>query len=617
MSDLHNANTEKPIDPRLLFSGYLENRLNKQEFEQLVQWIHADRENARAFMRHCMLVEHIRDELHFDDVNEMPIEEASDGSAILRSFHELLAEEQKQSTVIVDISDEIERRDREAKSRERVKSQRWRLSTGEQSPNRSETRHYVIPKPLFYGSIAALVAVTVSIIAAFVDRSSPETNQSIELPPIVAKLTRVVNADFTEHQSEMTIGTRIRAGRIQLSRGMAEIEFEEGASLIIEGPAVVDLDSIRSAYLRSGKVVGHVPKGGEGFTVKTDSATIIDLGTEFAVDASRSGGTRVHVFNGKVSLKSSNEGASESVELSAGSARQVAAGTGTISTIPFDNVAFVRNAELEAREKAALGSKYHQWLVHTYDLRRRSDLMAYYIFEDSSPSLTEPNVANDVIGDDGETFRSSAFDLRIPRSVKWERGRFAQKGAINFSDVNLAQVTSASPVGDAFGGEVRQISAAMWIRLDRIEGGQSVLQLGPSSDGVSDFGFDLPDTTMHLTLGLKGFGRLTPQADPDRPFILTDWRSHIGQWRHLVAVYDADADGDDLLLYVDGELAASRRLGRGIPLDLRGAVLRLGDFKFKGVDYQRPLQGAVDEVAIFRTALDAEEIKMMHEAGRR
>lgn len=65
-----------------------------------------------------------------------------------------------------------------------------------------------------------------------------------------------------------------------------EVEFLSGARLTIQGPATLQMESANSAILQSGRVLGVVPPRATGFTLKTPSGIIRDLGTEFALSAS-------------------------------------------------------------------------------------------------------------------------------------------------------------------------------------------------------------------------------------------------------------------------------------------------------------------------------------------
>ena len=95
---------------------------------------------------------------------------------------------------------------------------------------------------------------------------------------------------------------------LKLTAGLAEITFDSGARVILEGPADLELVSTDSAHLHSGRLVGRVPPEASGFAVKTPSTTVVDIGTEFGLQVAQSGTAEVIVFEGEVDVeRPSNE----------------------------------------------------------------------------------------------------------------------------------------------------------------------------------------------------------------------------------------------------------------------------------------------------------------------
>ena len=107
--------------------------------------------------------------------------------------------------------------------------------------------------------------------------------------------------------------------RFMLSSGLMEITYDTGAKVILQGPCTYEIDSERGGYLAVGKLTAKVEKKSGAtppsafslqpsalFAVRTPTATVTDLGTEFGVEVERSGATRSHVFQGSVEVRSSN-----------------------------------------------------------------------------------------------------------------------------------------------------------------------------------------------------------------------------------------------------------------------------------------------------------------------
>jgi hypothetical protein len=86
---------------------------------------------------------------------------------------------------------------------------------------------------------------------------------------------------------------------LRIDRGLAEIHFQCGARVLLEGPSVLELISGKSARLTSGKLTARVPAAAIGFEILSPQGKVIDLGTEFGI-ASDNRSTEVYVFEGKV-----------------------------------------------------------------------------------------------------------------------------------------------------------------------------------------------------------------------------------------------------------------------------------------------------------------------------
>jgi hypothetical protein len=94
--------------------------------------------------------------------------------------------------------------------------------------------------------------------------------------------------------------------------------------------------------LRYGKIYAIVPQGAIGFSVNTSSSRIIDLGTEFGIEATARGDTYLHVMKGKTTLIAGEKSNKVSMEVGKGIAKKVTALTSVISDIPCNTQLFVR-----------------------------------------------------------------------------------------------------------------------------------------------------------------------------------------------------------------------------------------------------------------------------------
>ncbi|MEV4760053.1 LamG domain-containing protein [Micromonospora sp. NPDC049559] len=148
----------------------------------------------------------------------------------------------------------------------------------------------------------------------------------------------------------------------------------------------------------------------------------------------------------------------------------------------------------------------------------------------------------------------------------------------------------------------RSFSVAAWARLDRLGGLPAVV----SEDGARVSSFKLrvkPD-------GRWGFVMFHADAEDDGTGRdeVTGAAVQLGQWTHLVGVYDAGAG--QLQLYVNGVLAGS--VAHRQTWNSTGAF-QIGRAKWGGAPVEY-FPGSIDDVAVYSRALFAAEIQAM--AGR-
>ena len=174
------------------------------------------------------------------------------------------------------------------------------------------------PKPwLLIGSLAAVIACSLLVVVwnrstlktlneiasvTVGDRQSPNNiPQVIPAADAVATLYDSVNPVWLKQSSRLSPGTPLPAGeRLRLETGLAELAFRSGVQILIEGPVELELLSDMAVRLNAGRLTAKVPEDAIGFSVKTDSASVMDLGTEFGVSVDCNNESEVIVFDGQV-----------------------------------------------------------------------------------------------------------------------------------------------------------------------------------------------------------------------------------------------------------------------------------------------------------------------------
>lgn len=85
------------------------------------------------------------------------------------------------------------------------------------------------------------------------------------------------------------------ATKVALESGRVEIACDDGATIVLEGPAVLELKTRTDVVLDRGKATITISKAGKRparFTLQTPSATVTDIGTSFGVMVDKAGETR-------------------------------------------------------------------------------------------------------------------------------------------------------------------------------------------------------------------------------------------------------------------------------------------------------------------------------------
>ncbi len=165
---------------------------------------------------------------------------------------------------------------------------------------------------------------------------SPSAPKAPEAPeskiPEVAQITGMVDCEFSDNLAPMH--HRIGIGhnnKFALKKGLMEITYFSGARVILQGPCTYEIDSAAGGFLSIGKLTARVetvkPQAANQkseiinhkspnpqspipnpFVVKTPTAVVTDLGTEFGVEVERSGETFSRVFQGTVAIQWARDG---------------------------------------------------------------------------------------------------------------------------------------------------------------------------------------------------------------------------------------------------------------------------------------------------------------------
>ncbi len=227
--------------------------------------------------------------------------------------------------------------------------------------------------------------------------SNPAPSIYRDEPTFVGRITGMKDCRWAESDTIAYLGSSVPLGRrYALSAGLMEITYKSGAKVILEGPCTYQVESADSGYLGLGKLTAKVERSevrgqrsdslaaastrrgwpqaanpesrtpnpeprkspssfilhpSSLFSVRTPTAVVTDLGTEFGVEVSKEGTTTSFVFRGSVALRAvaKKRAATDVAGVEPGGVIQLAAGEAA-RVIIGPNADELKIAKLEASE---------------------------------------------------------------------------------------------------------------------------------------------------------------------------------------------------------------------------------------------------------------------------
>ena len=369
------------------------------------------------------------------------------------------------------------------------------------------------------------------------------------------------------------LGEELQQGRqLDLVSGFAEVTFNSGAQVVLEGPALLDLTSAWEAVLQRGALRANVPPEAVGFRISNPDVEVTDLGTEFSMVASERGGTEVFVLKG--SVEASAEGRAQPITLREQQARR------------FDRakISEVRDREQKLKKWAGK-SKLVQF--------NRTAGYAHWSFDETEGAAIQA----EVIG------LAPALDGAITSTaVKRVAGHRAQALACDGQALASTKVPAATKGGTTM---------AFWVRVPE---DAALTEAGPML-ALGDGRFATVAWNRDPTQG--AIGALRTETERGRVVGTASLRD--GRWHHVAVVL---IPGGRARQYVDGRLetaAAKHFKGRhndhrargGSAAELASATMTIGGTPATRVRAAEYFRGAIDELFLADRALTPLEIRQL------
>jgi hypothetical protein len=418
----------------------------------------------------------------------------------------------------------------------------------------------------------------------------------------VARLIHSAEARWVIGSHSPHLGDDLEPGRkLEMLSGLAEVMFQSGVRVIVEGPATMEIGSRTSTLLQRGKLAVRVEDpDARGFAVYAPGMKYTDLGTEFGVSVAKDGSQEMHVFRGKVQAEATAvgaEGGSEhpsSLTFSANQAVRIVAPGKPMAPIPVDEKQFVRVEQM--RTIVALQSpEFRRWKAFHDELCKRTDLLAYYDFQ---PDESNPRVLRN------RAATGAKFDGRLVGGAQWTEGRLPGKKAIGFHQ-------SGSGVRIDIPVDCKQLTLLAWVNLDRLPEPRlrAILDSDTWHERVGSVHWQFrSDTNFDLDVLTAAGESVKPWTNAFR------FPGALNQWGMFAATYDVEALRG--VAYFDSKVVGRETLAK--PTAARIGRATIGGFTVQpGGETQnsdRTLSGRIDELVIFQAELSADEIARIWDA---
>eukprot|EP00752_Nemacystus_decipiens_P015012 g13368.t1 len=422
------------------------------------------------------------------------------------------------------------------------------------------TRVIIIPKPVVWLASAAMVALIVwlgSTIIAGNETQPPQTAviEPVAPPRVVATIHASSDAVWAE---PWVTQSGLRAGEsVQLLSGVAEVKFNQGATVIVEAPSVITPTGDNSMYLDSGQLFAEVSPSAVGFEVDSRFGVIQDFGTEFGVTVDVISGLQTQVYEGEIGVM----------------ARDASNNLGPMARLLESDAATIRASEAKVIvDEAPVASQYIQrdefnlltaksltpaerWRAHLYKLERDGGLIAHLGFSEGEMQVHK--------GPAGQQF-----------DAKWVGGKVESiRGKRSGTEVMRLDAVADQGVDINMPGQpgFQKLTFIAWARIEPIRGRTNVPLLHQVR---ADIPASTPNWQVRPDIDSVHINQFRRPGDfSEKRRVSASVQGIVwNQWHCFIAVIDARSGRCDH--YLDGQWVGSGQLEQKVPLGLDG--LRVG-----------------------------------------
>lgn len=444
------------------------------------------------------------------------------------------------------------------------------------------------PVPVVLRPLAVAAVLAAALFVAWF-KFSPSAGPNADILPVAVLESQ---AEAAWDGTALTPGRALIPGVFSLKSGMAAIEFNNGARLLIEGPARFEIDSADRVFFNYGRLRANVPPTAQGFTVGTPKMEVVDIGTSFGLAVQPDGRGVVRVLKGEIKVHGSREQRSLFV------GESVSVGPdGHWVPKPGEEAVFPSEDELRSRLTSVDQKREEKWRESLRLMEQDPDMLVTFDFQQEAGNPRRlRNLA------EGATERSHAALV----GADWGQGRWKGKQAVEFrgpGDRMRFQLL----------GKYAALTLMAWVRVDSLPNDYNGLilpsGLGPGSvqwmlESHGNLRFNMPSDGFH-----RWEGPVSAKVIRDLDF---------GRWLFLATTYDANTG--KVVHYRDGKKVGEGKFKRSFPavLGSMGIGNRANSYS-AGADSPKDFRnfvGAMDEFCILSRVLSPAEIEAHYLDGR-
>lgn len=456
------------------------------------------------------------------------------------------------------------------------------------------------PRMLIVGATAIAAAITLTAVYWILQTANPTASTLVVTasphdPSKISDVTtapglslaRITNMQEAHWQDKaLNIGSWLTSGTIHLLSGQAEITFDSGARVVLQGPAKLECLTPRFASLIQGKGVVHIPKQAEGFLMKTPFNTFSNQSCSFAL-AVDDEGAEIHVFKGHIKAAPRNNSSLAQTLNASQSLRLNQSSLLASNTLRYTSTAFQQEIPISKHSPEA-----------TF-LRWSFDSMTLDTFPETGhhERAHYPAKVQQLSRISGEA---------QAQSIKGKFGRALRfNGQGSYLSTQFPGISGTS-----------ERTVACWVRIPKNSQPQHAYSIFSWGEPQSHTGTKWQIAWNRGTDNTGTYGAIRTEFGGG--FVIGSTNLRDGRWHHITSVYLGELDGDvatQVLHYIDGKLesatASKHQKINTRTSNLKNSLAYIGR-RLENDEFFTSFKGDIDELHVFPAALTPHQIQALY-----